>query len=357
MKTEGDLQVYDLILTVRSPLFIGSGVSYVKKEYNYDGKNVTIYDERKFCDFMMERGLLEQYIDYIRSSEQTEQAKQKDLYQFLVKDCKLKKDWKATTALERYRVRAEKVKGDLHAFQRDSQSRAYVPGSSVKGALRTAWLLHEVLKEDPAGHSASDFRTDGSKGFAFPEEKYLNRLKLDQKQTDSAVNDLFRGVQISDSKPLDSSRLAVFCKEDVTFDGKLNEISMCRECVVPGTPVWCKLTLDQSVLRGRITKELLEQAVREFDACHRQLIGKFPQPSNAANLPQMPCLVLGGGAGFFSKTLAYPYLGEEAGLDWAVQTLTGHSKDRARGISPATMKYTYYNGKLYPFGFCEVRLQ
>ena len=196
MKTEGDLQVYDLILTVRSPLFIGSGISYVKKEYNYDGKNVTIYDERKFCDFMMERGLLEQYIDYIRD------AGQKELYPFLVKDCKLKKDWKAITALERYRVKAEKVKGDLHAFQRDSQNRAYVPGSSVKGALRTAWLLHDVLKEDPAGHSASDFTTKDSKGFAFPEEKYLNRLKLDEKQPDSDVNSLFRGVQISDSNPL-----------------------------------------------------------------------------------------------------------------------------------------------------------
>ena len=38
MKELGHLQVYDLILRTRTPLFVGSGKKYVKKEYLFDPK-------------------------------------------------------------------------------------------------------------------------------------------------------------------------------------------------------------------------------------------------------------------------------------------------------------------------------
>lgn len=39
MKELGHLQVYDLILRTRTPLFVGSGKKYVKKEYLFDPKS------------------------------------------------------------------------------------------------------------------------------------------------------------------------------------------------------------------------------------------------------------------------------------------------------------------------------
>ena len=75
-------------------------------------------------------------------------------------------------------------------------------------------------------------------------------------------------------------------------------------------------------------------------------------------------LIFGGGAGFFSKSLAYPYLDEEQGLDWVSQRLDklfhtngNHGKGKEKEISPHMMKYTSYNGQLYPYGYCEVNLR
>ena len=73
-------------------------------------------------------------------------------------------------------------------------------------------------------------------------------------------------------------------------------------------------------------------------------------------------LFLGGGVGFFSKTLTYPYLGEKDGLQAAINELNRsfrkhrHEEDRADGISPRTTKYALYEGELYPYGLCEVKL-
>ena len=65
---------------------------------------------------------------------------------------------------------------------------------------------------------------------------------------------------------------------------------------------------------------------------------------------------------FFSKTLTYPYLGEKDGLQAAINELSRsfrkhrHEEDRADGISPRTTKYALYEGELYPYGLCEVKL-
>ena len=79
-------------------------------------------------------------------------------------------------------------------------------------------------------------------------------------------------------------------------------------------------------------------------------------------LPQQPHLILGGGSGFFAKSLAYPYLGEEEGLRWTAEQMKQmfhnhkHERDAENGISPHTMKYARFRGRLYPYGYCGVNI-
>lgn len=75
-------------------------------------------------------------------------------------------------------------------------------------------------------------------------------------------------------------------------------------------------------------------------------------------------LFLGGGAGFFTKSLVYPYCREKAALEWTSDYLDYASafknrqgNDRERGISPHTMKYGKYKNNPYLFGPCEVKIQ
>ena len=226
------------------------------------------------------------------------------MYQFLTKECGLKKEWRDLREAERYRINAANVLDDkgklceIHAFQRDARNQPYVPGSSIKGALRTAWLAHQVLEEDAALHSTDDL-WDADKRPAFPESRYLNLLTLSGQKEDS-VNDLFRGIQVSDSRPIASddqkSKMVLCSKYDFDPKGRMNFLPVWRECIAAGTGLVCRLTLDQSVLKGRITKELLTDAIRQYSAYYRMFFESFAKhftlPQNAAGLPESPCLIL-----------------------------------------------------------------
>lgn len=54
-------------------------------------------------------------------------------------------------------------------------------------------------------------------------------------------------------------------------------------------------------------KDSLLESIQQFDAYYQQTYARhFTLPRGAVNLPQQPCLILGGGSGFFAKSLAYP---------------------------------------------------
>lgn len=352
--------MFDLILTAWSPLFIGNGNRYTKKEYLHNRLNgkVSFFDTQKFFSFLVERNLVEKYTQFMLSG-------QPSLWEFLTRDCRIPDtDLKPLT---RYQVAvgdaldASHSLKEIHAFQRDAYGRAYVPGSSVKGALRTAWLLDAVLDDRAGNHTLPP--PSKNKKVAFPEEDYVNLLRLSQKQRSDAVNSIFRGIQISDSQPIPDKQMMLAGKIDSSTDGGTHSINLCRECVAPSTHIRFRLTLDQSILKGRITKETLEHAIQRYDAYYQQTYGrKFTPPAGSVSLPRQPYLILGGGAGFFSKSLAYPYLGEERGLHWTADQMTQmfrghkHERDAENGISPHTMKYARFNGRFYPYGYCGVSI-
>lgn len=362
MIRQNHLQVYDLVLTTRSPLFVGSGQEYAKKEYLYNPNNnmVSFLDQKKFFAFLAEKGFIDAYERFMLGPEQ-------NLYKFLTKDCGIPSNRhqefirccvSAADALAENRPFRE-----IKAFQRDAASRAYVPGSSVKGALRTAWLLNAVLK-DTQPHEQLAHSSRKNRSVPFPEGRYLNQLSLDQRK-ENAVNDLFRGVLVSDSAPVQDKAMILTGKADALPGGGVHSIPLCRECVKPGVSLWFKLTLDTSVLSGRIAPETLLRTINRYDKYYTDTyLPHFTPPRGAANLPLQNCLILGGGAGFLSKSLAYPYLGEKNGLEWTAEEMSlqfqkhGHQKDRDDyAISPHTAKYTFYQKELYPYGVCEVTLQ
>ena len=71
---------------------------------------------------------------------------------------------------------------------------------------------------------------------------------------------------------------------------------------------------------------------------------------------------LGGGAGFFTKTVLYPLMGREEGLKAAkavfahtlgrINEKHKHYKDSA--VSPRMLKCTEYKGKIYQMGQCRL---
>ena len=77
-----------------------------------------------------------------------------DLYTFLYKECGLNAaqvkpailyEVDASNAMD-----AEHTLKDIDCFMRDAKQRAYIPGSSVKGAIRTALLFNAIQKSGRA---------------------------------------------------------------------------------------------------------------------------------------------------------------------------------------------------------------
>lgn len=363
---EAQFEAFDLTLTAKAPVFIGNGKSYVKKEYVFLPSRVTgisqdqvmLLDEIKFFHLLLERRLADKYERFMLGP-------QTDLYRFLTSECCLSlNDIRAVSRYSIYAadaLDADHSLKEIHAFVRGADGQVYIPGGSVKGALRTA-LLTDMILSDAAPHPALG---DTRKGF--PEGNYLHTLALkkdrDGRTLNDAVNSILRGISVSDSLPVADSSMILAGKTDALVNGETHQINLCRECIHPGTVLHFKLTLDQSVLHQKITAASLKKSILTFDTYYETMyLRHFTAPRHAATVSYTDTLLLGGGAGFFSKTLGYPYLGETEGLSFAVNALGRafrkhrHEEDRKNGISPRAMKYALYQGQLYPYGLCEVSI-
>lgn len=284
-----------------------------------------------------------------------------DLYTFLYKECGLSAaqvkpailyEVDASNAMD-----AEHTLKDIDCFMRDAKQRAYIPGSSVKGAIRTA-LLFDAIQKERTRHDLIDDKR------GIPEADYFHTLNLNPKKRDDAVNSIMRGIQISDSLPIDDRNMMLTLKTDSAVNGQTHAINLCRECVAPGTRIRFALTLDQSILKGKWMADSILEAIAAFaDYQNQTYATRFTQPRESVQPAGRNLLMLGGGVGFFSKSLAYPYLGEEKGLQWTSRRLSlafrnhHHERDVELGISPRTLKYGRYRQRLHAYGACEVTIQ
>lgn len=359
------LQVYELTLTTKGLVHIGSGRKLPRKEYIFTGSRqrpmVAFLDEQAFFDMLIQNELVDAFEMYCMQPGG-------DLSTFLFKDCRLTREQVKPAIL--YEVNAsdamdeEHSLKDIECFMRDAHQRAYIPGSSVKGAIRTA-MLFSLLSKEPVHKDFPRKKGFDIKTSYLPEEGYFNTLGLtDPRRAGDAVNSIMRGIQISDSQPIDNHNMALALKMDVMADGRINVINLCRECVAPGTRIKFQMTLDQSILKGEWTVQKILQAIEAFAKYQSsKYVGCFDIPLKCEQPTGGNILMLGGGAGFFSKSLAYPYLGINDGLKWTSKYLDAafnkhkHWEDEELGISPHTLKYGKYMQQLSAFGACEVMVR
>ena len=260
MIQQDHLQVFDVILTTQSPLFIGSGVKNTKKEYLYSPQQncVRMLDQDALFALIIQKGHMDAYEQFMISSEDN------SLWAFLTQTCGMTDTELDTTVINgrklvRYRLPVSggyDTTRELHPFFRDAYDRAYVPGSSLKGALRTAWLLHE-MRRAPAVRknirSTSDFHNSKGKESCFPENQFTNRLRKSEsgknspKKTDTMLDSIFRGIQVSDSTSIPNDQMVLTgctlisplsaATVGETFDGHPKELPLYQECVRPGVKI------------------------------------------------------------------------------------------------------------------------
>ena len=360
------------------PVFVGSGRTFNKKEYIYlrDKGKVLIPNESLFFQELQKRGLENKYTEYLLAGDKNEISKL-DLRRWLEKNRISINDY------EKW-IRYELDCGDflqdrgtitISEFQKDTYGQPYVPGTTIKGMLRTILLTAQLLKEPSASKNQIRQEIVRQAKISDKRMRYLNNQvkKLEQSvfytlnRTDEkgkhvlgAVNDCMSGLIVSDSRPLELNDLVLCQKKDENIEGRQHSLNILKESVKPERDINFKLTIDTNICPFSI-EDIMDSVNLFAENYYEVFLSKFRN----VDFPERNTVWLGGGTGFFTKTVTYPLLGENQGVKTTVdilsQTLSRktfedhkHSDDYRLGISPHILKCTQYKGKKYQVGECRL---
>lgn len=367
MVDNGLTKTYALQLTFEGPCFTGSGAKISKKEYLYNTRKriVSFYDSSKLMDCILEYGLINEYETYMLGSGRT-------LYDFFYANGGAEK---FASALKYQVGSGDAIQGygrqpvDILTHIRNALGDVYIPGSSVKGMLRTVITIGSVLKKIPKAQKPSvpegspenrffkkSIVNDANACMRQLDEELFHTLGADPKKIRNAVNSIFRGVSIADSQPISDKDLVLCRKMDLYPNGNPGELNLVRECVRPGVEVKLPITFDPSLAKF-VTPEFIKESIALFDDWFMKNVFSHYQ---GMPLPQLTNhLFLGGGSGYPTKTVTGPWLQDDA-LHYITLLLTvlfkkkNVSDENYYGVSPHMLKYTTVNGQKMPFGLCRV---
>lgn len=375
----GHLEMVKVKLRALGPVFIGSGQSFTKKEYILDTRQELIHflDLSRFIVFLKERRLLPGYESFLLDQ------RAQDLQKFLNDNNVSPAEYggfvsytiNAGEAVQNERFR------EVLTFIKDSQGYPYIPGSSLKGAVRTAiaamMLAKGEWRREWRNIEQADDRVHPKKYLRWEAENLEKRIfqKLEYKDREgriitNPINDLTRGIRISDSRPLDFENLTLAGKYDRKPEGDINSLPIFRECLAPGTEAHMTITLDLPVMKkAGLDLDGIKTALHHFADKHyenfEQYYAELPDDADISAQEGVD-VILGGGAGFVSKTILYNLAeNREKALQMTAKIMNKqfppnhqHSKDVTfYKVSPHMLKTARYGGSNYQMGRCELIIQ
>ncbi len=270
---------------VEGLLHIGDGSELGKKDYfcvpKVNGFNVL--DVRKFVGQLDEEELAD-YMEFLETDSND------SLEEYLSKH-----DSAQSKAKESIAYRVGGLGSDLgrksygvQTFVKDAYGCPYIPGSSVKGALRTAVLVGLVLdcREEYASLYDRDRVVGADKKRACREIE--NKAFWVERTTGADdSNDIMRFISVSDSNPLDASSLVFaqkfdkFCKKDMQRHKQRSgekhgqALKLYRECLNKGTEFTIEVDIDERIAEflpefGDDPAAALAKAFEDADRLYRK---------------------------------------------------------------------------------------
>lgn len=393
-----NLKHYNCTMTVLGPVHIGSGENYRRNEYIYSNRDnsISIMDIGKIYQYFSDKGRASEFESYFSD--------------FRKKSIPLG-DWLLSRRItsEQYRqwVKYKMTAGDsivvfeggnqtysdILSFIKDPYSLPYVPGSSIKGMLRTALAMYEIKKMNnkkkliepvfsiyekysllQEEKDKKDFKKHNKdilkRNINRIENEIFNTLSFSDNKND-AVNSTLSRLIVGDSKPLSHDDLTVCKKYDVRPDGKKSDIPTFKECLKPGTKIHFDLTIDESLnLQGKkipYSIEDIKEALRLMNSLVAKRFIRHFDPKYDID----PDETIGwlGSCGFASKTIIQSFY-DDSEEDQALKFTQNifnynlsnkifkehkHHLDIGEfNVSPHTRKQTVSDNKRYDFGKVKI---
>ena len=358
------LKNYTIELTTLAPVFIGSGEQLGKKEYIYNKyeKKAWIFDRKTLYKHILEENLSDAYERYML-------GKNGDLYVWMKENniSKSKYSIWAKYCLDCSYAELSERNRDISLFVKDPYGLPYIPGSSLKGAIRTVLLGYKLSMNPPVGQLQSDIkynsrarrRNELSSKLKRPSqmlEQTFHTLEKEKVKKENAGCDELSGLRISDSRPLYVQDLILCQKIDKGMDGNNQILPIFRECLKPEIKIYFDMTIDESICNYK-KSDILEAVAYFFDNANKQY-----KKYGALSQDRKCVITIGGGAGYISKTVPYNIYPDREAVQVVSNILEvsaprhGHKNDVKRGVSPHTLKTTKYGGRTYQFRQCEIKI-
>lgn len=363
-------------MEVKTPIFIGSGNEIPKYGYVYIPKEKSIYvmNFNRLFRFLKEKDLLDQYEELMLQGNNgkykcslMEMLKANRITEAEIKKCS---SYSYTTEGNEF---DKKNCQNIQEFVRDPCHMPYIPGSSLKGAIRTA-LLAKLVSENATMFESEkreieriittrgrNIKSELARQIKKIESKMLFTLERNKKKHNDMLNDCFCGLQISDSDSLACSDITLCRKIDISpkkFNNAKRKLSVYRECLRPGTKVKFQMTIDETKFGYSIQE--LQEAIDFMNQQYRKnfldYFDKYPTEKGT--------IYMGGGAGYATKTIMYLLFPREKAVELIAQFMQctiprhNHKKDVSTyNISPHMQKSTCYQRVLYEFGLCKLNFK
>lgn len=366
-----NLEVYRAQLTVLGPVFIGSGNELSKKEYLFlnGRKTVGIIDIQAFYRMVSQKGLRNRFemfmMDTRPRTNLSDWIRENGIKEQEIKKCLKYTIDSGDTVIQRG------TPIQIMECIKDPYGMPYIPGSSIKGMLRTILLNGEVIQNPERFRRGKEELLFAVRNVSYKvnrnqflmkekkkiEEECFYSLHRNKEKSGDAVNDKLSGMIIGDSEALTRQDLVLCQKVERHTDGTEKKLNLLRECIRPGTRIHFSITLERDICP--IRSEDILKAIELFNEVYYDC---FLRAFWGMDYPKEGQVYLGGGTGFVSKTLVYPLLGKKDGMDTTMKIFQHirvpqehkHYKDVAYGVSPHIVKCTNYQGTCMQMGCCKL---
>ena len=399
-------ETYKMAVEILTPVNIACDEVLKANEYLYDAKTSTVYflNQMMWHKFIYTHNLFDEYERYIKSSSE------KSLYEWLqsfgykINDIKL-----AIKSKTFAHVNVLKNKNTLNEIMLQSKlidGTPFIPGSSIKGVIRTA-ILYDLLNKNREikkqywneikslrssmksaqinKYLINGINKDINKKATNLEVALLHKLNLVNKENKpikqfNAVCSVMRGISVGDSEHINQAvPMEVLQKIDLGLNKDVDagkEMPVFRECILPKAKFNFQLKIDKTMTKEigiNSIDDLLRMLQNYFDFVNdifKSAFGKRCEhlfdEINGGNI------YLGSNTGFLTKTLVMALADrKEEAVDFIRDLLDMNfnqkdakyngEKDNAKHngkndtkISPRTLKATKYKGNTILMGVAKI---
>lgn len=378
-------KVYKMSLTTLSPVFIGSVEELNKSMYAYNNKEIMIIDERKLIkELLSKKGLYENFLNECSSGDL-------NLTDFLKKNLYGYED----IDIYKYKINSYsdiKTGGKLNninAFIKSSNGKPYIPGSSIKGAIRTAIICGEIMNNKNKYNNIF-------KDIIIGKNIYNENDIVDNISNNFNTKNIFNKISISDTNDIDIDNLCICKRYDISTHLETgHELPIYMELLKPRLKFNFLLTLNSSFSINDLSKyfnnfyndntndNTLYSNYLSIISLFKDKVEKNPHYLYSNDIDIIPNIFIGGANGFLTKSIIYSIrkmkndnneiISKSQIIDYVKKyfdkrfiKIDKESKKRIaqhnhvkidKKISPRTLRLVKYNGLYIALGMCNIKVE